>query len=114
MKRHPVTIEGIAREHQNLRRRIARRLEDARKSGCPIAAMQSCSVIMVHVQVGAVNDHDVWRRRIRHGRRNYLPWPHWQSKAKVWKRKCAHNRRIAPGSLLAGREVISPNVVKYT
>jgi hypothetical protein len=32
--------------------------------------MQPCSVVMIYVQVGAVNDHDIpGRRGVRHGGR---------------------------------------------
>jgi hypothetical protein len=64
--RHAVAIEGIARKHHDVRTGAAGGTQHARKPCRAVASMQPCSVVMIHMQVGAVNDHDVtcWQ----HGR----------------------------------------------
>jgi len=70
INRHAMAIEGVAGQHHRVRAGGPRRAQDAGEPGGAITPMQPCSVVMIYVQVGAVNDHDVpgWRG-VRHGRR---------------------------------------------
>jgi hypothetical protein len=64
--RHAMTIESVAGKHHDVRACGAGRTQHAGKPSRAVASMQPCSVVMIHMQVGAVNDHDVpcWQ----HGR----------------------------------------------
>ena len=65
----------------DVRAGAARRAQDAGEPGRAVAAMQPRRVVMIDVQIGAVNDHDVPGRRgqyMRHGRRTYPFERHWQ------------------------------------
>jgi hypothetical protein len=65
-----MAIEGVAGQHHRVRAGRARRAQDAGEAGGAITPMQPRSIVMIYVEVGAVNDHDIpgWRG-VRHGGR---------------------------------------------
>ena len=66
-----MTIERVAGQHDGVRADIASGAQDAGQPRRPVAAVQPRRIFMVHVHIGAMNDHDVADRRrhcIRHGR----------------------------------------------
>jgi hypothetical protein len=65
--RHAMAIEGIAGEHNDVGADAARSAQHAGQSGRAVTAMQPRSIVMIHVQVGAMDHHDVAGRR--HGAR---------------------------------------------
>ena len=71
INRHAMAIEGVAGQHHHVRAGRARRAQDAGEPGGTITPMQPCSIVMIYVQVGAVNDHDVLGEGagMRHGGR---------------------------------------------
>ena len=72
VRRQAMAIERVARKHDDVGTGAARRVEHAGETGRTVAAMQPRGIVVVHVQVGAVNDHDIPGRRghcERHGGR---------------------------------------------
>ena len=70
INRHAMAIEGVARKHHHIRAGRAGRGEDAGEPGSAITSMQPGGVVMIYVQIGTVNDHDVpGRCGMRHGSR---------------------------------------------
>jgi hypothetical protein len=59
INRHAMAIEGVAGQHHDVRAGRAGGAQDAGEPGGPIAPVQACGIVVIDVQVGAVNDHDV-------------------------------------------------------
>ena len=59
MVRHAVAFERIAGKQHDIGVEAARFFEHTAKAGRPVAAVDARRVVMVHMQVGAVNDDDV-------------------------------------------------------
>ena len=66
--RHAMAVESIAGEQHHVGCKIARRSEHAAETRGAVAAMEARGVIVVDVQVGAMNDDDVAGGRKRHAR----------------------------------------------
>ena len=58
-----MTIERVARQHDDIRAGAAGRAQDAGQTRRPVAAVQPRRIFMIHVHIGAVNDHDIAGRR---------------------------------------------------
>ncbi len=70
INRHAMAVEGVAGQHHDVRAGRAGGAQDAGEPGGAITPMQPGSIVMIYVQVGAVNDHDIpGRRGVRHGGR---------------------------------------------
>ena len=54
-----MAIEGVAGEDDDIGVDIASCTEHAGEPGGPVPTMQSRGVIMIEVQVGTMNDHDI-------------------------------------------------------
>ena len=70
MIRQAVAVEGIAGEDDDVGARAAGRRQDPDETGGAVAAVQPRGVVVIEVQIGAVNDHDIAGRRgngIGHG-----------------------------------------------
>jgi hypothetical protein len=62
-----VAVERIAREHHHIRRRIAGGVEHTGKTRRPVAAMQAGGVVMVQMQIGTMDDDEVFGgQRLKH------------------------------------------------
>jgi hypothetical protein len=81
-RRQAVAIEGVAGEHHSVGTEMARGLKHAGEPGGAVAAMQPRGVVVIEVEIGAMDDREVagGRRHCRgHGRRTYLLASRWQS-----------------------------------
>ena len=58
--RQSVAVERIARQHHHVRPRIAGSVEHARNPRRPVAPMQASGVVMVQMQIGTMDDDDVF------------------------------------------------------
>jgi hypothetical protein len=99
--RQAVAIEGVAGEHDDVGGGAARRAQDAGEPRRSVAAMQPRGVVVIDVQIGAVDDHEIAGRRGHcsgHGRRTYRFTPHWQPQEIAAGRS---ERRRAPGGFPA-------------
>ena len=67
--RQAMAIESIAGEHDNVGCRGAGSGQHAGQPGRAVTPMQPCSIVMIHVQVGAMDQDDIAGRRKRHGAR---------------------------------------------
>ena len=70
MIRQAVAVEGVAGEDDDVGARAAGRGQDPDETGSAVAAVQPRGVVVIEVQIGAVNDHDIAGRRrngIGHG-----------------------------------------------
>ena len=63
-----MAVEGIAGEQHHVGCKIARRSEHAAEPRGAVAAVQPRGIVVIDVQVGAVNDDDVAGGRKRHAR----------------------------------------------
>jgi hypothetical protein len=70
INRQAVAIEGVARQHHDVRAGVTGRGQDTGEAGGAVAAVQPRGVVVIQVQIGAVDDHDIAGRRrngIGHG-----------------------------------------------
>ena len=70
VNRQAVAIEGVTGQHHDVRIRVTGRGQDTGEAGGAVAAVQPRGVVVIQVQIGAVNDHDIAGRRgngIGHG-----------------------------------------------
>ena len=68
--RQAVAIEGVAGQHDDVRPGAAGCGQDPGEAGRPVAAVQPGGVVVIEVQIGTVNDHDIAGGRgsgMRHG-----------------------------------------------
>ena len=61
--RQTMAIERVAGQDRDIGACGMRRAQHAGKTGGPVAAVQACGVIMVHMQVGTVRHNEVAERR---------------------------------------------------
>src|SRR6516225_9047537 len=52
-----MAIEGVAGQHHDVRAGRAGGAQDAGEPGGPITPVQACGIVVIDVQVGAVNDY---------------------------------------------------------
>ena len=61
--RQAVAIEGVAGQHHDVRAGVTGSGQDPGEAGRAVAAVQPGGVVVIQVQIGAVNDHDIAGRR---------------------------------------------------
>ena len=66
--RHAMAVESIAGEQHHVGCKSARRIEHAAEPRGAVAAVQPRGIIVIDVQVGAMNDDDVAGGRVRHAK----------------------------------------------
>ena len=54
-----MAIEGVAGQHHDVRADVTGRGQDPGEAGGAVPAMQPRGVVVIQVQIGAVNDHDI-------------------------------------------------------